>query len=229
MGRRASSQQTGECFRAPRPLARATGSLAAAALAACVALVVSPRVPLLVTVGFLVWAGLRALSAGRERARFRHQADSLLQTGVRVHPQSRLLVWRAAELTANRNRRAIARSLRGIVCEAGRPSPFSAVPLNRRGVRPHLGLLRVLADRVGSLERPVAARGMVLVEQLLTDGLSSPLYRSARSGDLPSTVGECLEALERDEWHASSPGEPQLSTEGREATSVLRLSSGGGL
>lgn len=219
MGLWAFSQRAREGFRAPRPLRAATPPLAAGVLAGSAALLASPRVPLVLAGGFLLLAGFRALSAFYDRSRLRRQADLLLQTGVRVHPQSRLLVWRAAELTGRRNRRSLARSLHGIVRELERPSLISAVPLNRRGVRPHLELVRALADRVGALERPVAAQGMILVEQLMTDGPASPLYLGGRSGDLPASVGACFDALDRD----ARPARSDVPT-----AQGLRLATGGG-
>src|SRR5262249_45040341 len=160
MGLWAFSQRAREGFRAPRPLRAATPPLAAGVLAGSAAVLASPRVPLVLAGGFLLLAGFRALSAFYDRSRLRRQADLLLQTGVRVHPQSRLLVWRAAELTGRRNRKALARSLRWIVLELERPALVTPAPVNRRAVRPHLELLRALVDRVAFLERPGAGQGM---------------------------------------------------------------------
>ena len=134
-----------------------------------------------------VGAGLSAVGLsqfGRARlelVRRRRAADALLRTGVKIHPHSELLSRRAAQLTSPRNRRALARSLNRIVGELERPSLVSAVPLNRRGLRRHLPLIRLLAARLGQLERPVTAQGMLLVEELLTDGYTSPLYLGGSS------------------------------------------------
>jgi len=198
MGRWASSQPVRAEFRVPQPLHAAAAPFAAAAVAALAALVASPRVPLLLAVAFILLTAFRALSALHDRSRLRRQADVLLRTGVQVHPQSRLLVWRAAELTGRRNRKALARSLRWIVLELERPALVTPVPVNRRAVRPHLELLQALVDRVAFLERPVAAQGMVLVEELVTDGLASPLYVGGRRADLRTVLGACFDALDRD-------------------------------
>jgi hypothetical protein len=230
MDRWASAQRAQRSFEVPRPIGAATPLLAVAVVAACTALAVSPRLPLALAAGALLFAGVRAFSAARDRSLLRRQADALLQTGAHVHPQSQLLLWRSAELTAERNRRSLARSLRRIVQEVERPSPLSASPLNRRGVRPHLELVRALADRVGSLERPVAAQGMVLVEQLVTDGLGSSLYQGGRSGDLPEAVAACIAALEPVDGLAADrrlDGRSMAGVRGR-APSRLPLSSGGG-
>jgi hypothetical protein len=230
MDRWASAPRARERFNVPRPIGAATPLLAVAVVAACVALAGSPRLPLAVAVGALLLAGVRASFSVHDRSHLRRRADALMQTGAQVHPQSQLLVWRAGELTAERNRRSLARSLRRMVQEVERPSPLSASPLNRRGVRPHLELVRALADRVGSLERPVAAQGMVLVEQLLTDGIGSPLYQGGRVGDLPAALDACIAALEPvDEPLADRrpDSRPRTSLRGR-APSRLPLSSGGG-
>lgn len=141
--------------------------------------------------------GLLRLGRGWLRlGRRRRVADGLLRAGVAIHPASELLVRRAAELTGDRNRRMLSRSLVGIVRECERPPLVSAVPLDRRNVRPHVALVAALADRVGDLERPVSARGMVLVEDLLTDGYASPLYIGGADGDVVAALERCLEALD---------------------------------
>ncbi len=69
-----------------------------------------------------------------------------------------------------------------------------AVPLNRRGVRPYTAALVALADRVGDLSRPVAPRGMLLVEDLLVGG-DSPLYARENLDRLPGNLREIEHAL----------------------------------
>jgi hypothetical protein len=139
-------------------------------------------------------AGRAALALARRR----RTADRLLRTGVKVHPHSELLTWRAAELTSARNRSMLARSLRGLVQEVERPSFVTAVPLNRRGLRPQLPLVRSLAARIANVDRAVAPRGMVLVEELLTDGFTSPLYVGGRTEDVSRSIERCLVALDGD-------------------------------
>ena len=163
-------------------------------------------------------------------ARRRRTADRLLRTGVRVHPQSELLMWRAAELTSDRNRKLLAGSLGRVVREVDRPSLMTAVPLNRRGLRPHLPLVRSLIDRLASVKRPVSARGMVLVEELLTDGFVSPLYVGGRTEDVPGTIERCLAVLDAESRSERSVARPGFewgvtSRPGR----GTRVHSGGGL
>jgi hypothetical protein len=161
----------------------------------------------------------------RDSSRRRRAANALLRTGVKVHPQSDLLVRRAAELTSHRNRRILARSLNGVVREIERPPLVTAAPLNRRGLRPHLELVRELAERLAELERPVTPQGMVLVEELLTDGYASPLYLGGAEEEVPVAIKRCLQALDserrpRDEspadtWTPPHRGdEPQVRSGG---------------
>jgi hypothetical protein len=195
-GRQSDGQ--GREFSVPRPLLAAAplliASLPAFALAATA--VVPPAVGVVVAAGCLALAAFRAALATRDRSLLRRQADGLLRTGVKVHPQSALLVWRAAELTSARNRRILSGSLKSLARELLHPSLVSAVPLNRRAVRPHLELVLALASRLAQLDRPVAPKGMVLVEELLTDGFASPLYVGGRDTDVLAALERCLSALD---------------------------------
>ena len=129
------------------------------------------------------------LSIGK-RTKERQRADELLLEGA-----DEILSARAAELTSLRNRRALARSLERAARELeGRVLP-SAVPLNRAGARPHLDLVRALAARLRAAE-PVSARGVLLVQALLTDGYESPLYNRERADELRPALEHCLSALE---------------------------------
>jgi hypothetical protein len=137
---------------------------------------------------------IRGALAARERRALRAAADAKLRGGADDHASP--LRWRADELVSPRHRRSLARFLRGVVGELdGRALP-SAVPLNRRGARPHVDLVQQLATRIGDLERPVAARGVVLVDDLVTDSFRSPLYVRARADELPIALERCLDALE---------------------------------
>jgi hypothetical protein len=180
------------------------------------------RLTLAAATGLLLVGIVRLGQARLGLARQRRAADLLLRTGVRVHPQSELLVWRAAELISDRNRRTLARSLNRLVSELERPALVSAVPLNRRGVRPHRALLHALAGRLAELERPVTAQGMVLVEELLTDGYTSPLYLGGHAEDVPRVVNRCLLALNAESSRQDSTGDGVASR-------LRRVGSGGGV
>lgn len=124
----------------------------------------------------------------------RRQADLILRGGARVHPDSVLLSRRAAELTSARRRRSYARSLRSIGKGLTGTLRPGAVPLNRAGVRPYAATLAALADRVGDLARPVEPRGILLLEDLLTQG-DSPLYARETVEQLPERLREIETAL----------------------------------
>lgn len=124
----------------------------------------------------------------------RRFADRVLRAGARVHPESALLVWRAAELTSARERRACARSLRGVVKELDGNTLPGAVPLNRPGVRPYSPTLAGIAERLGDLSRPVTPRAVLLVRDLLGDA-SSPLYSRHDIDTLPERLLRIESAL----------------------------------
>jgi hypothetical protein len=93
-------------------------------------------------------------------------------------------------------RRQLASSLDGVVRELRGPVRLpGASPLNRVGLRPYEHELEVLAARVGDVDRPVTARGLRLVNELVSHG-GSPLYDRSRADAVPATVHAILVALE---------------------------------
>jgi hypothetical protein len=126
--------------------------------------------------------------------RLRRIADEELLAGT---PQvaSPLVVWRAAQLTSSRSRRVLARSLHATVVDLDAGLLPGASPLNRMAARPQAQLIQALADRLADLSRPVLARGILLVEALLTDG-TGPLYARGRAGELQGALEQCLTALD---------------------------------
>jgi hypothetical protein len=135
-----------------------------------------------------VRAGLGRLSLRAERAR----ADRLILAGRRASE----LEWRLTELTSVRERRQLVRSLEGLIRLLDPRYLPGAVPVNRPAARPLVPRIEALAARIGDLERPVDARGVLLVERLLTDG-GGPLYARARADELPGRLDDALHALER--------------------------------
>jgi hypothetical protein len=146
--------------------------------------------------GAATYACVAALRALREREALRRAADELLVIGIAPTPHSPLLTWRIDELTSVRFRHSLGKSVKRIVSELEGHSLPSAVPLHRPGARPHLHLLRTLADRLLAIDRPVSPVGLVLVEDLLTDGYCSPLYVPHRAYALRPALEQCLAALE---------------------------------
>jgi hypothetical protein len=140
-------------------------------------------------------ASWHALRAAVELGRRRRVDDDWLLWGAAARPSSALLGWRAAELTSPRLRSILAHSLRRIVREVrGRAYP-GAVPLNGRAIRLHLGLVDALSGRLDDHDRPVAAKGMVLVDRLLTEP-GSPLYSRVSDDVLAQALSEALAALD---------------------------------
>ena len=139
-----------------------------------------------------VWRGLGRLRARRALRAVRAAADTDLAR--RDRPPLRL-AWRVEELVGTKNRLDLAHSVRSLVRDA-RPSYLpSASPFNRLVVRAESDALLAVAARLADLERPVAARGVVLLERLLTDG-SGPLYDRDRVDEFGSTLDTILGALE---------------------------------
>lgn len=139
-----------------------------------------------------VWHGLGRLKARRALRALRAAADTDLAR--RDRPPLRL-AWRVEELVGTKNRLDLAHSVRSLVRDA-RPSYLpSASPFNRLVVRAESDQLLAVAARLADLERPVAARGVVLLERLLTDG-SGPLYDRDRVEEFGSTLDTILDALE---------------------------------
>jgi hypothetical protein len=112
------------------------------------------------------WEARRALRGARRRA------DEELAV-TRLPPPR--LAWRAAELVADENRIDLARSLTDVVHAADERLLPAASPIARASVRACRPQLLALAARLFDVSKPASPRGILLVEQLLTDG-TSPLY-----------------------------------------------------
>jgi hypothetical protein len=106
-----------------------------------------------------------------------------------------LVAWRTQELTSERHRRQLARSVERTVRDLSPQLMPSAVPLNRAAVRPHADLLVQIATRLRALGRPVAPRGVLLVQDLLGSA-DSPLYLPEAAPHLRRSMLTCLDALD---------------------------------
>ena len=127
-------------------------------------------------------------------ARERRSADRALLAS-NGSPISATFAWRIAELTAPRERRVLAHSLRGVVDDVLSRRLPGAAPINRIGLLPHTRGLLALAARLEQLDRPVEARGILLVRELLTTG-GGPLYLDGDVGELSVDLAEIHEALD---------------------------------
>ena len=135
------------------------------------------------------WEARRALRAARRRA-----DAELLATRV---PSPRL-AWRTQELVAEESRVELGRSLTDVVHAVDERLLPGASPLNRTAIRARRAQLLELAARVFDLPRPVAPRGILLVERLLYDG-SGPLYDGSRPNKLRAEIERARAALDGDD------------------------------
>jgi hypothetical protein len=110
--------------------------------------------------------------------------------------ESRALRRRARRLMSGRKRRSLAASVYRVLAEAEQPArPFSsAVPTQRRAVHSCRPLLVQVAQDLDDTELPVSAKGVALVEQLLTDG-GSPVYAPVGERALEEAVRRAHAAL----------------------------------
>jgi hypothetical protein len=135
------------------------------------------------------WEARRALRAARRRA------DAELLAARLPSPR---LAWRTEELVAEDSRVDLGRSLTDVVHSAdGRLLP-GASPLNRAAIRAMRAQLLELAARLCDLSRPVAPRGVLLVDRLLYDGAGA-LYGRAAPNRLRAETEQALAALEGDD------------------------------
>jgi hypothetical protein len=172
----------------PRPLRAALPWTVAAA--AALGLTLDRRVLALAAAPLALVAATRALREARELSRLRRAADRALLLGSR----SELAAWRAAELVSVRSRLRLAHSLRRLVRDLESRSLPGASPVNRPAARPFAPELGALATRLEEPERPVSARGILLLEELLTD-CRSPLYARDRAAGLPQALQATRSAL----------------------------------
>lgn len=101
-----------------------------------------------------------------QRRRARRDADYWIAHGFEAR-----YPWRVSELTCERERKACARALRGVVGELrGRQLP-GAAPLRRAALRPYVARLEEIEARLRD-GAPVSAYGMLAVNELLTSPAS---------------------------------------------------------
>jgi hypothetical protein len=132
------------------------------------------------------WEARRALRDARRRA------DEEL-AATRLPPPR--LAWRAAELVADENRIDLARSLTDVVHAADERLLPAASPIARAAVRACRPQLLALAARLFDVSKPVSARGVLLVDQLLTDG-TGPLYGRVDADRLLAAATHILAVLD---------------------------------
>lgn len=137
-----------------------------------------------------------------------HRLDVMLLDGADP-AQSPELAVRARQLTSQSFRQRLAEGIEHVLSVAERRiSPVStAPPLAKHEIiaarAALIGLVQILKE-----ERSVAPAGVVLIEQLLTNGLS-PLYVEERPDDLWRAVRRATAALESGSQTGSTRG-PEL-------------------
>ena len=101
------------------------------------------------------------------------------------------LALRASQLTNDRRRRQLARSLRRTMTEVRNPAPTRALVsiVNRHAVFEAEDAIQATIGRLASPD-PVAVKGMAMLDRILSDGASSPLYGRFEPG---SFRGQLLE------------------------------------
>jgi hypothetical protein len=139
-----------------------------------------------------IWGVLQRWHERRTLRVARWAADTEL---ARREPPPLRLAWRVEELVATKRRLDLAHSLRTLVRDAGPRYLPSASPVNRLAVRAESETFLALAGRLADLERPVAPRGVVLLERLLAEP-SGPLYDRELVDDLPLYLDTARAALE---------------------------------
>jgi hypothetical protein len=132
------------------------------------------------------WEARRALREARRRA------DREL-AATRLPPPR--LAWRAAELVVDDNRIALARSLADVVRASDERLLPAASPVSRAAVRECRPQLLGIAARLFDVGKPLSARGVLRVEELLTGG-ASPLYGGGDPARLTVAVGQILAILD---------------------------------
>jgi hypothetical protein len=178
----------------PRPGRAALPLLALAILA--LALEADPRLRLagLAAAACFGLAGVvRATRARTELHAVRRTADRLILADAHAAEGSDILRWRTLELVAPASRQGLAREVAQTLRKSDPARLPSASPLRRGVARRHEALLRRLEDRMLD-ERPVTARGVLLLRRLLREP-GSPLY-DEHAGDLRRAIATVLAELE---------------------------------
>ena len=106
------------------------------------------------------------------------------------------LALRSAQLTSDRRRTALARTMRRTIAEAHKPAMTrSRVVIIRRGaVLDAEGAIDAMIERLGS-SQPVRAEGMAIAERILTNADRSPLYNSSEPGALRRLIDVATAAM----------------------------------
>ena len=157
--------------------------------------VIRPLSGLVFAAIFLAVGALKSSLEYHELILIRRRADLELRREPRPYGPSSFAQWRACELTSDRHRLALARSVTRTEHDLSPALLPGASPLNRVAARRHLALFGQLAQRLSALDRPVTPQAVLQVEELLTSP-ESPLYARERTARVGPALRRCLAALD---------------------------------
>jgi hypothetical protein len=143
---------------------------------------------------FLVAAAVRTARARVELRRIRRTADRLILADRVGQEGSDIVRWRIRELAAPASRRVLARELDRTLQRLDPARLPSASPLRRIVARRDKELLQRLKERMLD-DRPVTARGVLLLQRLLREP-GSPLYDDGAEGALSRAIASVVAELE---------------------------------
>jgi hypothetical protein len=127
-----------------------------------------------------------------------HRAALTEQLAEGADPNSSAeLALRASQLTSDRQRRQLARSLRRTVTEVRNPAPTRALVsiVNRYAVFEADDAIQATIGRLASPD-PVAVKGMAMLERVLSDGAWSALYGRSEAGSFRSQLLEAKSEMD---------------------------------
>lgn len=176
---------------------RSSLHLAAAVLVVVlgVAGVFPPRRGFVLALSLAIVGGGHLVAELRMEVTRRREADRLLAALETDRVPDRLH-WRAAELTRARQRKALARALRNLLRSLELPRTMFPTPVNRGALRRNRCAVEALATRLAAVDRPVRARGIVLVRQLLGGSPYSPLYDVEAASELHLVLARVRSEIE---------------------------------
>jgi hypothetical protein len=178
-----------------RILALPVGCVAVAALVGGLAwFVLAPdRWLRVAAVSAAIFGVVQFVRAQRVLSKQRRMADDWLRsaTGGFVPPS---YAWREKQLCSPRERRMLARTLRGVEEMAYERPLGRRRPLYLPAVREHRDFVDLLAQALERLEEPVTPAGMLRVVDLLSDG-ASPLWGTTKDATLRDAISTTLAIL----------------------------------
>jgi hypothetical protein len=129
-----------------------------------------------------------------------HRAEFTRALADGAEPDARPeLALRAAQLTSDRGRRTLARTLSRTIAETYKPAMTRSrsIIIRRDAVLDAEDAINTMIERLRS-SKPIQAQGMALAERILTNADHSPLYNPSEPGALRRAINGATEALDVD-------------------------------